>query len=213
MGWLSNLSLLFRPEPPSAQLFLSLRGMLSKGQALFEAVTAPIFDADEPRPERELVYGLDKDLNKAEIETRRRLLTSIAVNPLHDIATRMLLLSAVKHVERCGDLTKNVFEVFERSGPLKPSAHRDFLWEQREFIRELFDQIWEVFDSGDSAAADRIRLAAKRFSEGDVALVHELLQASDCGQAVALAMLSRFFKRIMGHLVNIAKEVAEPEPG
>ena len=210
MGWFGNLMSLFRPDPTSKELLERLYSMIATANRMFDAVTLPLFDESRPHPEREFVYGLDKELNIAEVEIRRRLLTSIAVNPIHEIATRMLLLSGSKHVERCGDLTKNVFEVFERSGPLVKGPYQEFLLEQRDFIAGLFDRIRHVFDSGDIDEAERIMVEARQFSQRDGEIVHELIQCADCPQPVAIAMLTRLLKRIMGHLVNMARETIEP---
>ena len=205
MGWFKALTGLFRADPAGKALYAQLQKMLAIGGQMFDLATAPLFDADAVAPDREEIYRMDQDLNRLEREVRQRLLTSVAVNPEQDDAMRMRLMELVRHAERCGDFSKNIFEVFENSGALPASDFRDALAEQRTFISGLFERAWTTYDAGDSAAAEEIVARARELSRKDNEIVAALLTGSECEHAVAVAMMARFLKRIQSHLVNIAR--------
>jgi phosphate uptake regulator len=207
LGWFANLASLFRPDPSGPELFNQLRTMMATAKQLFDAITEPLFDEERPLPERELVYGLDGELNRAEVEIRRRLLTAIAINPERDLGGRMLLMSGSKHVERCGDLAKNIFEVFEHRKPFVAGPYNAFLREQRDFVSTLFDRVWRVIEAGDTRAAAEIVAETRQFAARDAEVIQELIGGAESPSPVAVAMLTRLQKRVMGHLVNIARDV------
>ena len=210
MGWWRQLTALFRSEPVSGELYEKLHEMLVRGRQLFERVTEELLDPDKPGPEREEVYGMDARINQLHSEIRRRLLTSVAVNPERDAATRRLLIGMARDAERCGDFSKNIYEVFEHASGLDLGEHADFLREQRAFVASLFDEVWQVVDQSDEVAANRLIAQAKDFSRRDAAIVHAILAGEPSAHPAAVALLVRFFKRIQHHLVNLAKSVANP---
>ncbi len=205
MGWLKAVAALFRSDPQGMELYARLQEMLSIGGRMFDQATSPLFDPEAPSPAREDLHQMDQDLNRLEKQVRLRLLAAIAVNPERDDAIRLRLIELVHHAERCGDYSKNIFEVFENSGPLPPSAFRDILAEQRVFISELFGRAWQIYDSGDAQAAQEVVARAKGLSRKDNEIVGALLSGTPCEHSVAVALMARFFKRLQSHLVNIAK--------
>lgn len=211
MNWLHFLRTLFRPEGGQTEIRERFHEMLRIGRRMFDEVTAPLFDDAATAPERAAVQAMDADLNRLEREIRRRLLTSVAVNPEQDVTTRLLLLGLAKDAERCGDFAKNIHDVFSRAGKLPPGEHSDLLRDQRAFILRLFDQVWEVYEEGDDERARALLDEAKSFSRRDSEVVQEMLAEPEIPHPVAVALLSRFFKRIQHHLVNVIRAVTLPE--
>ena len=210
MGWVKTLTALFRADPPSARVLDDLQGMLQLAHRMFDRVTEPLLSADAETLSREAVRALDRDVNRLELEARRALVTAAAVNPGDRATERLRLMGLITHAERCGDFAKHIFDVFEHGGPLQPGKYREFLVEQRAFISRLFATADEVLGGREPDGVAALLAEAKVYSHKDRDIVYGLLRNADCEQAVAVALLVRFFKRIQRHVVNIISAVNDP---
>ena len=63
------------------------------------------------RDVRTPLYERDVAVNELERSIRRKVLRHLTVNPGHDVAICLALMSVAKDAERIGDYCKNVFEV------------------------------------------------------------------------------------------------------
>lgn len=211
MSWFRFFRALFRPEGDHRALYERLHEMLQLGRRMFDLATAPLFEPGVQTTDHATMHEMDAQVNRLEREARRRLLTALAVNPEQDAPTRLLLLGLLKDAERCGDFAKNTFEVFERSGPLPPGPYADLLRDQRQFVLRLFEEVWTVYENGDRERALALIAEAKTFSKRDGEIVAELISGAPAANPAAVALLTRFFKRIQQHLVHILRSVALPE--
>jgi phosphate uptake regulator len=134
----------------------------------------------------------------------------MAVQPRVDLRFSLVLMSVVKDAERLGDYVKNLFEVFEtHDGPIDSQL-------LKKYYGDLPDKIGMQFKSTHAAFVDSNEEVAYQIIDEQSGLMkrcNEILSlvSHDDGlsvnDAVSLALLARFLKRIAAHLSNIATSV------
>ena len=88
------------------------------------------------------IFKTDKSINKYERETRRRVLTHMAVSTAADLAPALVLTSIVIDVERIGDYAKNIVELaVAHPDPLHASDYEERLRALEERVRQGFDRV------------------------------------------------------------------------
>lgn len=210
MGWIQFFSSLVKSRSHSRVPYERLREMLSLGGRMFREVTAPLVDVQQNQPTREEILEMDREINRLENEARRAILTAAAVAPEAYATTGLLTANLIRDAERIGDFAKNIFDVFENAGALDEHDHVDFLRSQREFVLRLFDETWEVFETGNRERAEQLISDARPINREGARIVRELLTATESQHPVAVALLLRFFRRIQSHLVHILETVVMP---
>ena len=194
------------------QVLEAFKAMLDDTESMFQSVCARLLDnADEPDLKKK-IYEIDKKVNVLQKDIRKRIVEHLALQPSVDTTACLLLMSVVKDAERLGDYAKNLLQVTE------------FL--QKPIDRELFSQ---YFDNVDKDVLELFKHTKQAFIETDLNMAnlawdYEKRIAKDCddivrnvaqsnltvNEAVCFALIARYFKRIMAHLVNIATSVVLP---
>ncbi len=191
--------------------FDDLTRMLEHGRWMFERANAVLHSRESAEELRQPLYDRDQAINELERSVRRKLLRHLTVNPGHDVAICLALMSVTKDAERIGDYCKNVFEVgiWYREGFHVP-AYQEPLDAMADTMQGLFDcVIRATLESDEKLAAQAIREARSiraRCDELIRALLHEA-HPVEFHEAVAYSLLARHYKRVAAHLGNIATAI------
>lgn len=157
------------------------------------------------------LYRRDQSINELERSIRRKILRHLVMNPGEDVAACLALMSIVKDAERIGDYCKNVFEVgrFYKEGFHVPEYH-DALEDVQGDTRELFTAVTTAIRTDDVALAKQAIETSRAITGRCDDIIEKLLRddtQTQTHEAVAYSLLSRHYKRVAGHLENIATAV------
>lgn len=184
--------------------------MLTIAKEMFKMATTNLFNNNEDLEAemRELVK-LDGRLNALQQNIRRDIVIHISVQGSKDIVPCLLLMSLVKDAERLGDYAKNVIEVAEKFHDLERGEYYEILKNMRNDILKWFDDTKDSFEKIDEEQAQKTRENSYLSEKECDRIAWEMLTAQR-KDAVALALLFRYFKRTAAHLGNICTSVTMP---
>jgi phosphate uptake regulator len=159
----------------------------------------------------------DRKINKFEREVRRNVLTHLTVAGTQNLVPGLVLVSVVIDVERIGDYTKNIAGLASlHKEKLNGGSNEKKLMKIEEAIKGSFPDVLEVLRSQDKKLARKVMTLEPDVSKLADAIVHDTIIAKDKklqrSDAVALALYSRYLKRINSHLTNIASAIVNPFP-
>ncbi|TGG91766.1 phosphate uptake regulator PhoU [Natronospirillum operosum] len=191
--------------------FEDLTQMLEHGAWMFDRANAVLFSTVPVEEVKQPLYDRDRAINDLERSIRRKVMRHLTVNPGHDVAIGLALMSVAKDAERIGDYCKNVFEVgtFYTQG-----FHVARYQEPLDAISdEIYDMFGELSQATKDSDEDRARAVIHRVL--DVRhqcdkLVVSLLNEDEpveFHEAVAYSLLARHYKRVASHLGNVATAV------
>ena len=168
---------------------------------------------DDAQAQAEL-YDRDRRVNVLEREVRRSVVTHLALEPdPKDIPSALIFMNAVKDAERIGDYIKNIYDAATDLMPESPdlSLYKTELKPFADPMRDLMLETAQTFRESDEARAraiiDVARVQGQALEDRIAAISRSGLSVSD---AVCLVLVMRFYKRIFGHLSNIASTVIMP---
>lgn len=153
---------------------------------------------------------MDARLNALQQTIRRDIVTHIAVQGVRDIIPCLAMMSIIKDAERTGDYVKNVQEVYENCPDLSADPLFGFVQEMDKKIVSWFDQAIESFENSDHDLAHRTCNETHNYMKKCDRLVWNLAVDNKGRNAVAIALIIRFYKRIAAHLENICTSVFMP---
>lgn len=190
------------------QAFGDLTEMLEHGAWMFERANEVLHSTVPAQEVQDAIYERDEAINELERSIRRKVLRHLTVNPGHDVAICLALMSVAKDAERIGDYCKNVFEVglFYSEG-FHVDKYHEPLDSMSEQMAEMFSMVIAAARESDEAQAQQAIDRAVEIRQLCDQVVEQLLR--DEGQiefheAVAYSLLARHYKRVAGHLANIA---------
>ena len=157
-------------------------------------------------------YDKDSAVNKYEREIRRMLLEHCSLHPRHDISGCLAMMSLVKDAERIGDYSKNIFEIAViLGGVFKDLKHLERLSLIQRKIASRFPQLKSAFlESDANMAGEILKDYAPIKSECNSMLRDSFSEQLSTREAVAMALLSRYLKRVNSHMSNIASGIIYP---
>ena len=189
----------------------TLQHMLVDDAHAFELATSTLFDGVSPHDVGRELRATDHRVNEAEREIRRDLVVHASVHGGIDAPAVLVYMSIVKDIERVGDYAKNVFDIAADGGRLDGVPDLPQLRELRDRVADMIVHAGGAFGERDAEEARRL------LTEGDALLdrfddrVSALVRGDDQGpQAVARALLHRYLKRIVAHLMNVLSSVVMP---
>jgi len=190
------------------------KNMLENGEQMFALVSKKLIHNESQENMKKTIYALDKKINTAEKEIRKRIVEHLTIQPSVDVSTSLLLMSVIKDAERVGDYAKNLYEVSNlMAKPIDPKKYKQLFNGIEEEIAKLFKQTKQAFIESDEDKAMKSwtykKEIASRCEETLEKLAKESLSLS-VNEAVCFALMARHFKRISSHLTNIATSVILP---
>jgi phosphate uptake regulator len=161
------------------------------------------------------VKETDKEVNSYEREVRRMVFNHLAVSGTANLPQGFILISIIIDIERIGDYAKNMVELaLDHPGKLHGGEFEGEITRIEEALKDNFIQTKKCFEEEDEKFAlellkkyawvnevcDEIVEALVRKKEGDI----------KPGDSAALALYTRWLKRINSHLRNITTSVVNP---
>jgi phosphate uptake regulator len=161
------------------------------------------------------VKETDKKVNSYEREVRRKVFNHLVVVGSANLPSGLALISIIIDIERIGDYAKNMVELaLDHPGKLHGGEFEDRISRIEDAVSDNFIQTKVCLEKecGDSA----LELLEKYDWVNDVCddtvvdLVREKDKTIKPGDAAALALYTRWLKRINSHLRNITTSVINP---
>jgi len=193
------------------QALKNLEEMFKESRSMFEKSTKALFNNDKIDVD---IYKADKNLNRLEIETRRKILEHLSINPQQDIIASFIFVDVVRDLERIGDVSKAIIKLNEDyPKKFEPGEYTDVIISCKEKIDAMFDLTPKAFMEADKDSAgkvesiyeDEIRVKLDK-------LVRKIMDDKeiDVKKAIAYTLTARYLRRISGHLANISSTVVSP---
>lgn len=163
------------------------------------------------------IRKIDRKINKYEREVRRKVLTHLSIAGTQNLVPGLALVSIVIDVERIGDYTKNIAGLANlHKTRLKGGKFEEGLKFIEESIDKHFTLTIEVLKTQDKADARSILKSEEEIGKKSDEIVKGMTLHEDetfnTSDSVAMAMYSRYLKRINAHLTNIASSIVNPFP-
>ena len=185
--------------------------MLANDRHSFDAATAALLDGADPAMVGPNLAATDKQVNEAEREVRRQLVVHASVHGTSQVTAILVYMSVVKDAERIGDYSKNIFDVAAEGVSLSDAADHDELVGYRDRISAMITESARAFADQDVAEARNMIAGGDEMQDAFDSRVVELVRSDRPGhEAVPRALLYRYYKRIVGHLMNLLSSVVMP---
>lgn len=211
---LRELMALLSPRQPLAEIGENFVEMLDlTGESVREA-GAIFFSPDPLDPEAEQrVRDRDVRVNKLQRKIRRAVVAHLSLDISRaDVPYCLLLMSLVKDVERLGDYAKNLAHIRE----LHPAALPDDeivrgLAEVRDWVAADYKLLSGVIGNMDRKRASELIVEGRGYSRRLDAMIDATIEGDYPNRTAAVLVLAiRFYKRIVGHVVNLLTGVVQP---
>jgi phosphate transport system protein len=189
----------------SEMLTLTYQMTTAAGEMFFSGVSSP-----QGRSE---LYDHDVRVNRLERQIRKQVVAHLSLSGNRpDVPYSLLLMSLVKDVERIGDYAKNLGEANEiHAGALTKDENALELQEIRQNVEESFKALSDVFAKADKERAVQLILKGRDTARRCDALIARIAGADyDAGTATVLALVTRYYKRIGGHVLNVLSSIVMP---
>jgi phosphate uptake regulator len=187
--------------------------MLTDSEEIYGMVVEALRSGGDATSLGQRIYTIDRQINMRQIEIRRRIVEHMAVQPHADLRFSLILMSVVKDAERLGDYVKNLFEIFElHDGPFDAQQLERALESLPEDVGKLFHSTRVAFVESKEDVARKVIGDYRRLTKHCNDVLEEVShnQELTVNDAVCLALLARFLKRVAAHLGNIATSVVMP---
>jgi len=195
-----------------SQVFGDFSEMLDDAEQMFRLVCGNLLEHVEEPDLKKKIYEIDKKVNLLQKDIRRRIMEHLSLQPTVDVPTALVLMSVVKDAERLGDYSKNLYQITELlDKPIDRRVFVEYFGELDADIFALFEQTRQAFIEADEEKARSSWDYEKRIARLCDQVVEQAANSElPANQAVCLALMARYLKRIVAHLVNIATSFILP---
>ena len=162
--------------------------------------------------QRQSVYDSDIQVNELERSIRKRMVGLLSGSTPLDQAHFMVLMSIAKDVERIGDYAKNLVEAAEfHCEPLPDDDNVRELADIWKIIEQMLGEVAHTVQRSNPTQAQELNARGRATIQRCDSLI-ELIAKSDYSASVAvkLALGTRYYKRICGHMLNLLSSVIMP---
>lgn len=184
--------------------------MLKMAENLFNSVTEAFIHGKEIDYD---IYSADKKINKKEIAIRRKVLQHLSINPKQDIVASLVLTTIIIDIERIGDYSKNIFELYQtyRKFDIKP-VYVDRCEQITNCVWEMFEMTVQALEEEKSSSAQQVMDAHRKINSNCEELMADLAKDDElkARQAITFVLYARYIKRVSAHLTNIVSSVLNP---
>jgi phosphate transport system protein len=204
---------LFREDDWSSSLIKTLDEMLALSAGMFTYMSGVVIRGEPNSDPDGQVWRPDKRINTLMSQIRRRLVSRLSLGGHRgEVPTALIFMNAVKDAERIGDYVKNIYDAHELM-PEQPDRdlYAKWLGGHAAGIADLFERTRRAFVESDDEVAARVIADARALGKACEAAIVAITESSlSTRDAVCLALILRFFKRIAAHQSNIATTVVMP---
>lgn len=185
--------------------------MLDSGRHMFDTAANALLGGTDLEVIRGDLFATDKRINRSERQIRREIVVHVSVHGATEFPPCLVLMSVVKDAERVGDYGKNLFDLAELAPQAPSGEHRQCLVALKDRISRLMGACREIFDASEQQEATELIVEARKIEDVCDEKIRELIrQPGGSDMAPAYVLAYRFFKRVVGHVRNIASSVVQP---
>ena len=213
--WKNLLATLFREDNLYIQALNQSYEMLALDLTMFETSVESLRHSDSAEMPID-IYKLDQQINAYEREVRKKVMTHLAVTGSRDLAPGLVLTSVVIDIERIGDYTKNICDLAQNHPKrLEAGIFEDSLQAIEKSVSSQFRDMINAFKNSDEAEAKRIMEDYKEEVSSQCDRITNQIVRGEVGDlppgdATAVALYTRYLKRIGAHSRNIITSVVNP---
>lgn len=207
-----ELLALLRSKDPLRRMYDDLLSMIGTSERMFEMAWHEAVSGELTREVGERIRCMDVEVNKAEMGIRKALVEHVVAYGWGDLPACLALMSVVKDAERLGDYCKQIRDAAEKQaqGLSRSRAFAEFQAIQED-VRGLFAKTRRALSESDTALAREVMLTERDIRQRCDSLL-DAVMAEDfplrCG--VPWALITRYLRRLAGHLSNIASSLVMP---
>lgn len=185
--------------------------MLADDRHSFDVATSALLTGADTSIVGPDLHATDARVNEAERELRQALVVHASVHGTSRVPAILVYMSVVKDVERIGDYAKNIYDVAAQGIDLSDGADRAALIGYRDRISSMITEASAIFADDDrDGAQDFIRDADMLLDEFDQHVSELVVTERQGKEAVPRALLYRYYKRIVAHLMNLLSAIVMP---
>jgi phosphate uptake regulator len=157
----------------------------------------------------------DKEVNSYEREVRRMVMQHLTVTGTANLPQGFILVSIIIDIERIGDYTKNMVELaLDHPGKLHGGEFEEKIVRIEKALEDNFNLTNKCFKEGHESIAFNLLKKYAWVNESCDEIVEALVRKKNSdirpGDSAALALYTRWLKRINSHLRNITTSVVNP---
>jgi phosphate transport system protein len=161
------------------------------------------------------IFEMDKKINQFERDVRRKVMTHLAISGNEDLGSGLILISVVVDIERIGDYTKNIYELaINHPKKLQGFSFEKDLLQIENNTRNLFNDTIKTFKNQNLEEARKIMKDYKKgISKQCDEITNTIISSEldiDANSAAAIALYSRYLKRISAHSRNLISSIVNP---
>lgn len=161
------------------------------------------------------VYDMDIDINIYEREVRKKVLKHLAITGGTNIIPGLILTSIVIDLERLGDYTKNIMDLaVAHPKRLECGQFEEEIQKIETSVKDLFDQVIPAVKETNKALAQELIKGYWWILKLCDDILDRLMRETDktlgSGDAVTIALYSRYLKRCAAHLINVSTSIVNP---
>lgn len=188
--------------------------MLVTCQQMYQLSTQAILQEDS-QSVRSQVGDMDVKINEAQRSVRKKVFHHIAVSRTSDVVHGLELAAIVIDLERIGDYTKNIGELFELvDGPIELAEFADAVRSVDELVTRMFSLTEQAIAQRSAvkgkAAMDLYPRVSRLCDRKTRKLVSQGTDGSIPSSHVGVVLLVRYLKRVAAHLKNVCSALVNP---
>jgi phosphate uptake regulator len=189
-----------------------IAGMLLDCRHTFELAYDALLDGGDPMAVGQEVRDTDRRVNITEGEVRKALLVHVSVRGAKaNLAAVLASMSVAKDAERIGDYAKNIWDLAAGGIDFSDAPDRDALQAWRDRVAAAIGEVAAAFAGHDAATARRLIADYDVVTdEFDALIAAQIASPEPSRHSVPRALLFRYLKRVVAHLMNILTSLVMP---
>ncbi len=166
----------------------------------------------EGQQEKRDLYKEDQELNKLQIDVRRKVLEHLAISPNQDITPSLVLISIIIDIERIGDYSKNLLELSHKYPEKMEGTYVKEIIKLKKVVDDNFEKTIEAFTKCNKELGKKVMESHAEIAKKCEAIVERLVDDPHIGSRLGIiyALLARYLKRVSAHLKNVSSSVVNP---
>jgi len=184
--------------------------MLVVAEDMFQSVTDLLLYR---KPIEFDVYRQDQEINRMEMEVRKKVMEHLSVHPKQDIVACLTLTTMIVSVERLGDYSKNIYELAQLyPGGFDQASSTESLAKLTAEVMAEFELTIKSIRQEHQPSAMAVLVKHREISTACDDIIKQYVEhgAEDASLAVMSVLYSRYLKRTSAHLMNIASITLNP---
>ena len=166
----------------------------------------------EGRQEKRDLYKEDQELNKLQIDVRRKVLEHLAISPNQDITPSLILISVIIDIERIGDYSKNLLELSHKYPEKMEGTYVKEIIKLKKTVDNNFEKTIVACTKCNKELGKEVMASHAEIAKKCEAIVERLVDDQHIGSRLGIiyALLARYLKRVSAHLKNVSSSVVNP---